>query len=67
MGKVRVRDLSAELGISNKALIQVLRELDIHVKSHMSGLTEEEADALNPQEKTDVQNVNKLCAMCTLN
>jgi len=45
MSKVRVRDLSAELGISNKALIQTLRELDIHAKSHMSGLTEEEADA----------------------
>ncbi|MBT8763779.1 translation initiation factor IF-2 [Desulfohalobiaceae bacterium Ax17] len=42
MSKMRVRELSAELGISNKELIQILRGLDIHVKSHMSGLTDEE-------------------------
>ena len=51
MGKVRVRDLSTELGISNKDLIQTLRELDIHAKSHMSGLTEEEADAARAKIK----------------
>jgi translation initiation factor IF-2 len=39
---MRVRDLSAELGISNKELIHHLRELNIQVKSHMSGLTEPE-------------------------
>jgi translation initiation factor IF-2 len=39
---MRVRDLSAELGISNKELIHHLRELNIQVKSHMSGLTEQE-------------------------
>jgi len=42
MSKMRVRELSAELGISNKELIQILRGLDIHVKSHMSGLTDDE-------------------------
>ncbi|WP_457570514.1 translation initiation factor IF-2 [Desulfovulcanus sp.] len=42
MSKMRVRELSTELGISNKELIQILRGLDIHVKSHMSGLTDEE-------------------------
>ncbi|MDY7000263.1 MAG: translation initiation factor IF-2 [Thermodesulfobacteriota bacterium] len=51
MGKVRVRDLSTELGVSNKELIQTLRELDIHAKSHMSGLTEEEADAARAKIK----------------
>ena len=39
---MRVRELSAELGISNKELIQLLRDEDIQVKSHMSGLTDEE-------------------------
>ena len=42
--KMRVRDLSAELDISNKELIDLLRKLAINVKSHMSGLTDEEAD-----------------------
>jgi len=40
--KMRVRELSGELGISNKELIHLLRKLEINVKSHMSGLTDEE-------------------------
>ena len=42
--KMRVRELSGELGISNKELINLLRKLEINVKSHMSGLTDAEAD-----------------------
>jgi translation initiation factor IF-2 len=41
---MRVRELSGELGISNKELIHLLRKLEINVKSHMSGLTDEEAE-----------------------
>ncbi len=41
--KIRVRELSQELGISNKELIQLLRELDISDKSHMSSLDEDQA------------------------
>jgi translation initiation factor IF-2 len=44
MTTIRVRDLSLELGISNKDLLQLLRDSHIHVKSHMSGLTDEEVD-----------------------
>jgi translation initiation factor IF-2 len=42
--KIRVRELSQELGISNKELIQILRELDISVKSHMSSLEPDQAE-----------------------
>ena len=42
--KIRVRELSQELGISNKELIQLLRELNISVKSHMSSLDMDQAD-----------------------
>ncbi len=42
--KIRIRELSQELGISNKELIQLLRELGISVKSHMSSLDLEQAD-----------------------
>ena len=41
--KIRIMDLSSELGVSNKELLQVLRELDIPVKSHVSSITDEEA------------------------
>lgn len=40
--KMRVRELSKELGISNKELLHLLREENIPVKSHMSGLTDEQ-------------------------
>ncbi|WP_031386179.1 translation initiation factor IF-2 [Desulfonatronum thiodismutans] len=41
--KIRIMELSSELGVSNKELLQVLRELDIPVKSHVSSISEEEA------------------------
>lgn len=41
--KIRIMELSAELEVSNKELLQVLRELEIPVKSHVSSVTEEEA------------------------
>ncbi len=41
---MRVRELSAELGISNKELIHILRQENIQVKSHMSGLNQEQVD-----------------------
>ncbi|MCF8037781.1 MAG: translation initiation factor IF-2 [Desulfohalobiaceae bacterium] len=39
---MRVRELSQKLNISNKELLHLLREENIQVKSHMSGLTEED-------------------------
>ncbi|WP_045215051.1 translation initiation factor IF-2 [Desulfonatronovibrio magnus] len=41
--KIRVRELSQEMGISNKELIHLLRDLGITVKSHMSSLDEDQA------------------------
>jgi len=41
--KIRIMELSAELEVSNKELLQMLRELEIPVKSHVSSVTEEEA------------------------
>ena len=42
--KLRVRDLAIELKVGNKDILNTLRRLGIQVRSHMSGLTEEEAD-----------------------
>ncbi len=46
-GKVRVKDLSAELGVSNKEILQRLRELDVQAKSHMSIIEEEDVESLH--------------------
>lgn len=50
--KMRVRDLSRELGISNKELLGILREEQIPAKSHMSGLTEEQVEKIREKYKT---------------
>ncbi len=52
--KIRVKDISTELGVTSKAIIQACRELDIQVKSHMSVLTEEEAVQLRSHIKESV-------------
>ncbi len=49
--KMRVRDLSGELGITNKELLHLLREENIPVKSHMSGLTEEQVALIRDKFK----------------
>lgn len=49
--KMRVRELSAELGISNKELLQLLRSEHIQAKSHMSGLTAEQVELIKNKFK----------------
>ena len=44
MTKIRVHELSKELGIDNKDLIQYLEDHKVDVKNHMSSLSDEDAD-----------------------
>lgn len=44
MGKVRVYELAKELGINSKKLIEVLHELNVDVKNHMSTMDQETAN-----------------------
>ena len=41
--KVRVKDITTELGVSNKDMLAALRELGIPAKSHMAALAAEDA------------------------
>ncbi|QJB57356.1 translation initiation factor IF-2 [Pseudodesulfovibrio sp. zrk46] len=50
--KVRVEDLAAELGISNKEIIQQLREIGIQAKSQKTVLEAEDVDRLKAEMKT---------------
>ena len=42
--KIRVKDITAELGVSNKDMLSALRELNIPAKSHMATLTPEDVE-----------------------
>jgi translation initiation factor IF-2 len=43
VNKVRIKDITKDLGIGNKDMLHILRELGIQVKSHMGTLSDEEA------------------------
>ncbi|HBE94590.1 MAG TPA: hypothetical protein DDW80_03970, partial [Desulfovibrio sp.] len=44
--KMKVKDLAAELGVSNKDMLQRLRDAGVQVKSLMSTLEPEDVDRL---------------------
>ncbi|PKM56531.1 MAG: translation initiation factor IF-2 [Firmicutes bacterium HGW-Firmicutes-3] len=53
MSKIRVYELAKELDVSNKDLIEVLRNLKVDIKNHMSSLTEEEYNVILTHYKKD--------------
>ncbi|RJX24359.1 MAG: translation initiation factor IF-2 [Dethiobacter sp.] len=60
MGKVRVYELSKELGINSKKLITVLQELNVDVKNHMSTMEENVAQkVLNMLTKGEKKPINE--------
>ncbi len=51
MAKIRVYQLAKELGVDNKRLLEVIRELGLEVKSHMSVVDEESAEIITSTVK----------------
>ncbi|HCO11666.1 MAG TPA: hypothetical protein DIT19_00370, partial [Desulfonauticus sp.] len=47
MSKKRVRELAEDLGVSTKEIIQAAKEIDLHIRSHMTGLTEEQVQKIS--------------------
>jgi len=71
MSKVRVYEIAKELNISNKELLDVINDLGIAVKNHMSVLKEEDTQAIkelfkkeekadNTMTKEEVQKVEEI-------
>ena len=46
MAKIRIYELARELNMTNKALLEALRNMDMSVKSHMSSLDEAEISGI---------------------
>lgn len=44
--KMRIRDLVAELGAQGREIMRIVHELGIEAKTQMSGLTEEQVEAV---------------------
>ncbi|MFC1515602.1 translation initiation factor IF-2 [Thermodesulfobacteriota bacterium] len=49
MAKIRIYELARDLNMTNKTLLDKLREMDISVKTHMSSLEEEAVDQVKHQ------------------
>ena len=46
MGKIKIHEIAKELNLASKEVIAKANELNIQVKSHLSGVTEEEANKI---------------------
>ena len=46
MSRVRIYQLAKELGLSNKKLLEILKDLNIEVKNHMSTIETETANLI---------------------
>ena len=43
LGKIKIHEIAKKLGLASKEVVERAQELKIEVKSHMSGVTDEEA------------------------
>ena len=43
MGKIKIYEIAKKLGLASKEVLEAAEKLNIEVKSHMSGVGEEEA------------------------
>lgn len=46
LGKIKIHEIAKELNLASKDVIAKANELNIQVKSHLSGVTEEEASKI---------------------
>lgn len=63
MGKVKIHEIAKKLGLTSKEVLEKAQELKIDVKSHMSGVEEEEAKKIEKsfsknEEKTQKKSVS---------
>ena len=52
MGKIKIHEIAKKLGLSSKEVLEKAIELGMEVKSHMSGVSEEEAKKLETKFST---------------
>ena len=61
LGKIKIHEIAKKLGLTSKEVVDMAKELKIEVKSHLSGVTEEEAENIEKKllEKSNNESVNK--------
>ena len=46
MGKIKIHEIAKKLGLTSKEVLEVAKKLNIEVKSHLSGVEQDEADKI---------------------
>lgn len=64
MGKIKIHEIAKKLGLTSKEVLDVANKLEIEVKSHLSGVTEEQAEKiekniLGQSKENKINNENK--------
>ena len=67
MGKIKIHEIAKKLDLTSKEVLEIANKLNIPVKSHLSGVEDEEAkkieeaakNTVNKTEKKDVKKENK--------
>ena len=56
MGKIKIHEIAKKLGLTSKEVLEVANKLSIEVKSHLSGVSEQQAKMI--EEKLSKKNLN---------
>ena len=59
MGKIKVHEIAKKLGLTSKEVIERANQLKIDVKTHLSGVSEEEAKKIEDSFKKKVEKTEK--------
>lgn len=60
MGKIKIHEIAKKLGLTSKEVLDAASNLQIEAKSHLSGVTEEEAKKIEEKlSKKDKNNENR--------
>ncbi len=59
MGKIKIYEIAKKLDITSKEVIKIANQLNIGVKSHASGVTEEEAEKIEKTIKLENKEIKK--------
>mgnify|MGYP001521038455 CR=1 FL=1 len=49
LGKIKIYEIAKKLNLTSKEVLEMAQKLNINVKSHMSGVEEEEAKKIEAQ------------------
>ena len=59
MGKIKIHEIAKKLGLTSKEVLEVANKLQIEAKSHLSGVTEEEAVKIEEKLNTKDNKIQK--------